>query len=442
MRAARHLAVGASGRAPVVPFLAPLLAAGALAGAPLVGCAPAEVPDAGPPDAGLSDDRPAAGGFVTVDTERVGGPVWEPVDFRLVPAEVGTAATGYGEALAFVDERLGDAHAYSPTDQFFLPEAPHQGPYQVELERAFGDISRTTFTIDEFTPPGGVVAMFTLVPLQGAPTATSHDAPDGGPVLPDEIFPLTMGGEGRAGDEVLDEDFYLQLPAPSQWTGAPGIGGASHVVLFFPTSHEMAPEGTPLPGSYSLSLIVQDATEQGWTVDMRFTVGKPCTCDDECGEGGTCALTPAGIRVCAATCTSDDALCPAGQVCVLSATPADGQPAPGACQTSSDVLHPLGTVCTGTSSCEEGVCLQATAAGRSVCRRSCESDAECPALYSCFEGACLLSEVGTACAVDEQPGSGGCAQTGGGAPLAALALAALGALRRGFRGRARRAALR
>lgn len=397
-------------------------------------------PDEGGDDAGTARDAgPRRGGeqLVVVDTERIQNPSWQPIDFRLVPVPLGAAEDGYLQGYDDVGADLAPGHAWSPDDQLYAPGDPHAG-YANELEQSVGDRSATTFTVDQFTPPNGIVAVFTLVPIDGDVRGSSPDdeSPDGGVIVANDVFPIVVEGQLAQGDVVVDSPFAREVLAPPDLSTPYAVDGASHVVLGFALSHEAAPEGTPIPGAYQFDLLMRDATNQGWTITLRFTVGTPCDCDDECAQGETCTPTPAGVSVCSASCRASDALCPAGQACVLSGE--GGDDVAGVCQTSSEVLHPPGSVCATDGECLDGVCLAVASVGRSICRKTCEDDDECPALYACTDGVCLFAQTGTACPVEEEEPQA-CGAT---ASPTLLALAALLTRTRGRRARAAARTLR
>jgi MYXO-CTERM domain-containing protein len=157
-----------------------------------------------------------------------------------------------------------------------------------------------------------------------------------------------------------------------------------------------------------------------------FREGEFCACDDECIGDLVCAPDPVtGGNTCTQTCAGDDTTCPAAYACVLSAA-VGGNPARGVCLNTQGLPRPTAAICVNDGDCAEGICLVVNAIGRTVCRVTCDADAECGDGYACFEGACVLRDLSIECP-DGPPEGCGCRATGDvdPRPLFALGLLAL-----------------
>jgi MYXO-CTERM domain-containing protein len=146
-----------------------------------------------------------------------------------------------------------------------------------------------------------------------------------------------------------------------------------------------------------------------------FQPFEQCRNDGECIGDALCKDDVAGDLVCTPQCSSENISCAADSRCVLGT---DG----GVCK-----LIPVGegappaSVCDRDSDCAQGLCLPISSLGRTACRVTCESVAECGDGYTCHESACVLKPLIEEI-VEEAPG--GCAQT----ESAPLFLALLGLL--------------
>lgn len=125
-----------------------------------------------------------------------------------------------------------------------------------------------------------------------------------------------------------------------------------------------------------------DSTCQG-----PYRQGERCGCNDECIDGLLCVPTDEG-GICAPPCSSEDANCPEGFLCLLGEAGDDGI-APGICKKMKPGEAEPGAICQRDDDCAAGLCARAAPVGRTVCRVSCKADSDCPSENACVEGVCL-----------------------------------------------------
>lgn len=144
-----------------------------------------------------------------------------------------------------------------------------------------------------------------------------------------------------------------------------------------------------------------------------YRQGEVCSCNDDCVSGLKCVDGLDGAPVCSPSCSAEDVRCPGGFACVLGARPSNGGNALGVClRLAKDSKKPLSSTCERDTDCEAGICLATSVVGRTVCRKSCDVDEDCPPAYQCFEEVCVAGGAteGIACPVD-LPAEDGCSCT-------------------------------
>lgn len=143
--------------------------------------------------------------------------------------------------------------------------------------------------------------------------------------------------------------------------------------------------------------------------DGPYRQGEVCSCNDECVTGLLCVESLTGASVCSPSCSADNANCPVGFACVLGPQPTNGAPAPGVClRLGPDSQKPLSSICERDSDCEAGVCIATSVVGRTVCRKSCEADADCPLAYRCLEDVCVAQGASEGIICPDEPEEDGC----------------------------------
>jgi hypothetical protein len=142
------------------------------------------------------------------------------------------------------------------------------------------------------------------------------------------------------------------------------------------------------------------ATTDGSRCEGPFRQGERCSCNDDCIEGMVCSPDAADVDRCSPQCSSENADCPSGFVCLLGPPASENEPAQGICvRLAVDALHPVAATCEQDRQCVEGLCALAPAASRNVCRVSCDGDGDCGADRKCSGGHCLWAgaPTGLAC---------------------------------------------
>ena len=127
---------------------------------------------------------------------QIGNPIWMPVDFHVFTAAIGTADDGYAEFGQNETNLLYPLRHQSCTELGIGPGAPHQPPYNQEMEAGLDIMSfadSRVFGVPDFSSPNGVWAVWMTVPNPG----TTGSSPDfkSGPIIPNTLFPIHVGGE-------------------------------------------------------------------------------------------------------------------------------------------------------------------------------------------------------------------------------------------------------
>jgi hypothetical protein len=239
---------------------------------------------------GCAADPPAAPGIGDLPTparsstsqgiarvQRVGTPVWRPVDFHLFSAYVGTAASGYAEAIALFRAVMPPPEHVSVGSFLIGPGTPHAPPYDRELAAglaALGYEDQHTFSASQFSAPGQEILPFwTLVPDPGV-TGRSADFASG-PIIPNALFPVVVNGTAYRNGELFDPQLFdgpFLTPA-LDGTVDPrfiGVEGHSHVSAFTGIGHYAALDPTvPVAGNYTYEITMRDQAGNGWHVTVH-----------------------------------------------------------------------------------------------------------------------------------------------------------------------------
>ena len=161
----------------------------------------------------------------------MGTPTFQPVDFHLFAAPIGTAADGYTEFNGTAQQVLPEPYYKLDPVVGLTPDQPHPGDdFTTDIQhgvQAAGFVDKTTFTPAEFSNGQGIFFMFMLVPAAGAPVGSSSDYASG-PIISNGEFPISQTFNTFYGDGTL---------ADSSGTFAvdvihPGLDGESHIPFF------------------------------------------------------------------------------------------------------------------------------------------------------------------------------------------------------------------
>lgn len=219
-------------------------------------------------DGGAADASP--NGETTPTLTMVGTPIFEFADYQIYSGPQGTASDG-GPAIATL-ETVWSAHLYSDALNVVGPDTAHAGPYAGEVSaglRAAGIDPGNNFPMSDWEEPLGLFISTVMVPRAGAPTGASPDFASG-PIIPDTIFPITVGGSLSKEGTVIDGTF-VDTPYPTIDEAAPGAGadGWSHMPLNWGNSTTYV-AGTP--GAYTFDMHVRDKDGNGWDAAVPFTI--------------------------------------------------------------------------------------------------------------------------------------------------------------------------
>ncbi len=204
----------------------------------------------------------------------IGHPSWKLVDFHLFSAPIGTAATGY-EEFAHTTEALLPPPNHRPHPELGIgPGDAHQGPYGNELAQgvALHDYSEgVRFHTDQFSDGMGVWAVWMAVPAPGA-IGSSPDF-SAGPIIPNTLFPIHVLGTATHNGAPFSNIAEFDVPALDSKLTPPFDGdGSSHTPFFFADNADFAVSDGNLRGSYRWQFTLVDATGNGWSVTVHFTV--------------------------------------------------------------------------------------------------------------------------------------------------------------------------
>jgi len=213
-----------------------------------------------------------------VHLERIGEPIWRPVDFHLFSAPIGTPETGFAEFAATALALLPPPnHTFHP--QLVVgPGAPHAPPYDTELARgvaALGVEEERVFDASEFSGANGVYLVSMVVPDPGI-TGSSPDFASG-PIIPNTLFPITITGVSTRNEKLFDPalaDFAVPALNDPALTPRFDVDGHSHFPLFTAEGSAFGPEDVGPEGEYKYAMTMTDREDNGWAVRVHFVVAK------------------------------------------------------------------------------------------------------------------------------------------------------------------------
>jgi hypothetical protein len=202
----------------------------------------------------------------------IGNPSFIPTDFHLFSAPLGTAADGYAE-FGTTQRALLPPPNHLPNDILGIgPGMPHPGPYNMEFANgvaANGFVDANEFTTDQYANGSGVLLVFILVPSTRSPTGSSPDFTSG-PILQNDIFPLTVDG-GTFTNGILNDSLgQFRVPAINLVLSFEELEGHSHIPFFFVDNYDFA--SSPITGNYEYRISILDSDGNGYEIDAPFQV--------------------------------------------------------------------------------------------------------------------------------------------------------------------------
>ena len=241
--------------------------------------------------AGCTDDitRPTGSGSMadhhdpvpeSVRLREIGHPIWEPTDFHLFTAPLGTVESGFAGFGALV-EALWPAPEHVPVSPTLGigPGSAHGPPYRHEIFKAMKEndlVDRAVFPAVAFASrPGNAVYLAgTLVPRAVA-RGRSPDF-ESGWIIPNRVMPITVAGIAKRNGEIFDPLLAPEsdLPALDEDI-APrfaDVDGYSHIPFITGTSQTFGPPGTRARGWYRYEVTMRDRAGNGWNIVARFRV--------------------------------------------------------------------------------------------------------------------------------------------------------------------------
>lgn len=205
----------------------------------------------------------------------IGTPTWQPVDFHLFSAPVGTAATGYAE---FGDTALGllppPEHVFHPA-LLVGPGSPHAPPYDAEIAAgvaANGYHEGVRFRTAEFSNGEGIWLVWMNVPAPGSIGSSPDFA--SGPIIPNSVFPITFSSISYHNGKEFNPFLGAGSVPPLDDSIDPpfSVDGHSHFPFFIADNADFGPVGAKLRGSYRFVITMVDATGSGWLIEAHFAV--------------------------------------------------------------------------------------------------------------------------------------------------------------------------
>jgi hypothetical protein len=196
----------------------------------------------------------AAHGQVDVMLTRVGNPIWRPIDFHLFTAPAGSQE-GFDATMRSI---LPDYFAGVPTPP----------PYEKHVAERFAAIGlqdSTTFVpTDIDNQPNAVFIVYSLVPDPGT-IGSAYDF-TAGPVIPNNILPISVDGELVRNGVVIDPEFDSLVVRDDSFDGL------SWILLYSGAAASFFPSGTGPIGSYELRFVQRDQGSNGWNFVIGFQV--------------------------------------------------------------------------------------------------------------------------------------------------------------------------
>jgi hypothetical protein len=213
-----------------------------------------------------------------VHLERIGDPIWRPVDFHLFSAPIGSPSNNFEGFFNTVSSLLPEPN-HEPHPQLTIgPGAPHAPPYESELAQgvaALGFEEGRVFDASEFSGTNGIYFVWMTVPDPG----TTGSSPDfaSGPIIPNTLFPITITGvstrNGKVFDAALANSTVPPLDDPTL-TPSFDVQGHSHFPFFIAEATIFGPGDVGPAGNYKYTITMADQQGNGWAIHTHFVVKK------------------------------------------------------------------------------------------------------------------------------------------------------------------------
>ena len=213
-----------------------------------------------------------------VRLERIGDPIWRPVDFHLFSAPIGTPESGFQEFFATALSLLPPPNHQFHPQLLVGPGAPHAPPYDTELAQgvaALGFEEGRVFGASEFSGANGIYLVWMTVPDPG----TTGSSPDfaSGPIIPNTLFPITITGVSTRNNQPFDPalaDFDVLALDDPRLTPSFDVEGHSHFPFFIGEAAVFGPADVGPDGNYKYTISMTDPQGNGWTIHAHFVVRK------------------------------------------------------------------------------------------------------------------------------------------------------------------------
>jgi hypothetical protein len=216
----------------------------------------------------VSAREPARQGPLAFVTEKIGNPLWEPVDFHQVTVDMSPYAPTYFQPLL---EQIMPAPNHVWNDALGIgPGAAHSSPYDHELEDGLARLGLRTgslFSTAEATWPNAILSLWMVVPSASAPLGSSPDF-DRGAVIPHTIVPINVNVDLYMGGAANPEfNFGFDVPALDTIDPPINVEGHSHFPIFTYVSWDQAEAGR-----HFLDTTITDNEGNGWKVKQTFVL--------------------------------------------------------------------------------------------------------------------------------------------------------------------------
>ena len=208
-----------------------------------------------------------------VHMERVGSPIWTPVDFHIFAAPVGTFDNDYVEFNSIRATFLYPNHLPHP-QLGSGPGIPHLPPYDSEIAQAViraGFQEGPYFGKHEFSKGIGVWLSWMVVPTPAVQGASPDFA--SGPVIPNRLFPIHHEGKVFQNGKFFSFAATFDVPAlDDRLSPSFAVEGHSHFPVFLATNADFGPRNCKIDGEYEYRVVATDIESSGWKISVRFSV--------------------------------------------------------------------------------------------------------------------------------------------------------------------------